>query len=336
MATTETQVDNAIAQVRNENQEGANTRVRISSLLTLLKSYVNDTFGKVKTISLNGGTAATPDPAGNIDLTFEGGDVLFPTGTITTDAVGKVPAGTNISGQTPSEFILAAAISYQAPAFTAFGINGEGSTTVPLGYKILKQVAAGVGRTFNWTAINGGNIAANTLAIRNQTAGTFLAQNLGNDGSEAIVLPADIQLADNGITQTFRIQATNSQGTLFTRDLTFTARPLTFIGVAAPPAVIDEAFIRSLTTRNLASGHPSTVSGNMGAGQKLYYAYPKSFGNRFFKTALGTLGASLVKDGGVTVRTDEQITFTLAGIEYSVTASEQAGLGSTTYDLATS
>lgn len=277
-----------------------------------------------------------PDPlTGNVTITVGGQEYKFPANTITTDPVGKVAAGTNIGGKTTGEFILAAAISYQAPVFTGFGINGEANLTVPLGYKILKEVSAGVGRTFTWSTSNAANIVANTVAIRNQTAGTFLAQYLANDGTEAIVLPAAIQLLANGNTQVFQVQGTSSQGS-FSRDLTFTARPLIFIGVAVPPTQFDEAFIRSLTTRNLASGHPSSVSGNMTAGKKLYYAYPKAFGNRFFKTALGTLGASLVKDGGVTVRTDEQITFTLAGIEYSVTASEQAGLGNTTYDLATS
>ncbi|RNI22035.1 hypothetical protein [Rufibacter latericius] len=74
----------------------------------------------------------------------------------------------------------------------------------------------------------------------------------------------------------------------------------------------------------------------MGASQKLFYLYSKAFGNLYLKTALGTRGASLIQNGGVNVRTQEQIDGALADLEYSSTASEQAGLGQTTYELSAS
>lgn len=142
------------------------------------------------------------------------------------------------NGKTPKEVILDLAIEYLTPTFSAFAITGQ-ATTVELG----TTIAAGM-KAFTWATTNNGNIQANTVAVRDQTAGADLAVALANDGAENINFPAPVTLVNEGDTQVFRIRATNTQAVQFTRDLTIIADYVRFYGVGSQPA--NSADVRAL------------------------------------------------------------------------------------------
>lgn len=144
------------------------------------------------------------------------------------------------SGKTPMQVLLDIAVEYLLPAFNAFAMTGQ-ATQVEVGFTITSG-----GKTFTWGTTNPGNIKPNIIKIKNQTAGTDLATALANDGTESGVnIPAPIQLNANNATQVFRIEAENTQNTVFTRDLTIVANFLRFFGTpAAAPA--NSADVRAL------------------------------------------------------------------------------------------
>lgn len=151
------------------------------------------------------------------------------------------------SGKTPMQVLLDIAVEYLLPAFSAFGLTGQ-ATQVEVG----TTIASG-SKTFTWGTTNSGNIKPNIIKIKNQTAGTDLATALANDGTESGVnVPAPIQLNANNATQVFRIEAENTQNTVFNRDLTIIANFLRFYGcpVAAPANSADVRALGNSTFGN--------------------------------------------------------------------------------------
>lgn len=135
------------------------------------------------------------------------------------------------SGKTPMQVLLDIAVEYLLPTFSAFGMTGQ-ATQVEVGFTITSG-----SKTFTWGTTNPGNIKPNIIKIRNQTSDTDLATALTNDGTESGVnVPAPIQLNAGGASQVFRIEAENTNNTVFNRDLTIVANFLRFFGtpVTAP------------------------------------------------------------------------------------------------------
>jgi hypothetical protein len=129
-------------------------------------------------------------------------------------------------GKTARQVLLDMAVEYLFPAFNAFAISGqvqtvELGTTIPAGNK-----------TFTWAAANAGNVSANSVTIRNETAGANIISGLANDGSEVVNVPA-ISLPNEGSQQVFRIIAQNTQGGSFNRDFVIVADYVRFYGTAA-------------------------------------------------------------------------------------------------------
>ncbi len=156
-----------------------------------------------------------------------------------TIALGGIPAGTDLTNRSISTIIEQAVVVYLQPAFSAFSIAGQ-SVSIEVG----DSIPAG-NKTFTWATSNNGNIAPNSITIRNQSAAVDLTSALANDGSEVINLLAPIQLNASGASQLFRILMENTQSQVVSRDLTITAFYNRFFGspVSAPN---DSASVRAL------------------------------------------------------------------------------------------
>jgi hypothetical protein len=178
---------------------------------------------------------------------------------------GKYSNGQTVpaAGKTPMQLLLDIAIEYLLPTFSAFGITGL-ATQVEVGFTITSGA-----KTFTWATTNSGNINANTVKIRNQTANTDLATALANDGTESVTVPAPIQLNAGGASQVFRVEAVNSQSVTFNRDLTIVANFLRWFGTPATTPV-NSADVRALGN----STFGSTFNINIAIGQqKIAFAY---------------------------------------------------------------
>jgi parallel beta-helix repeat protein len=99
---------------------------------------------------------------------------------------------------------------YSIPTFLGFTISGVGVTKVA-GDAILGSV------TFLWTTTTPGNVAPNSLSIRDVTNNVTLASGLADDGSQAIMLPTTVSHSA-GQTHTWRISGTDTKGNPFSSD----------------------------------------------------------------------------------------------------------------------
>lgn len=166
-------------------------------------------------------------------------------------------------GKTAKQVLLEMAVEYLVPAFNAFAINGQ-PQTVELG----TTIASG-NKTFTWGTANGGNVQANSIIIRNESASTNLASGLVNDGSEVVNVPSPIPLPNDGSQQVFRISAQSTQAGSLNRDFVITARYLRFFGTpVSVPAT--SAAVRALANNSFAN----TFSINIPQGQTIIvFAY---------------------------------------------------------------
>lgn len=188
--------------------------------------------------------------------------------TPTPTALGGIPAGTTFDS-VPVEVVLRSLLyPYQAPTFSAFSISGQ-STTLEVGATVT-----GANRTFAWTATNASNITANTVEIQNITGGTTsLAVGLANDGTEVLSF-ADVTRTTS-TTHVWRIRATNTQTTVFTRDFTVTWQWRRFFGESVN-TTLTENQIEALRVNGLVFGFAGNYSFN--AGGYKWIAYPTVFG----------------------------------------------------------
>lgn len=132
-------------------------------------------------------------------------------------SAGYVPTGT------VQDLLDRMLYPYQAPTFSAFQINGQ-ATVLEVG----ENIAPG-NKTFSWSTANAGNVTANSVIIRDLTNNQVLGSGLANDGSEVLATPTNIFKTSNA-THSFSIQATNSQGTVFSRNFDINWRFRRFAG----------------------------------------------------------------------------------------------------------
>lgn len=111
-----------------------------------------------------------------------------------------------------------------------------------------------------------------------------------------------------------------------TSQVSYTWLPRVYYGVATP-AAYTEAFIEALPTFALAAGRARTFSVNAGVGQKIYYAYPATFGD-------GTFFVGGFEGGFTKVASNVSVTNGFGVVlNYDVWESNNANLGSTTVQV---
>lgn len=182
-----------------------------------------------------------------------------------TATVGGITAGEVLAGKTASEIIDLLLHPYQAPTFNVFALSGVG--VLEIGAPIPTPV------NFTWGTTFPANVGINSIVI-SENGGTVFASGIDNDGSETVDVGA---VALNGIgSKTYKIEATNSKGTIFSRTATVNWQGRIFYGESVLTS-LDEAAIKALRTSKLSSNKAGTYAFNEG-GYK-YVAYPNSLGD---------------------------------------------------------
>ena len=191
--------------------------------------------------------------------------------------LGGISAGSTFLSQTMQQMWDALLYPYQAPAFTSFYINTQQST-LEVGDTSLANP------DFRWSTSNSGNVQANSITLRNTTAGSDLATGLANDGNETITLAGITNNAPT--TQTFTIRGTNTNSGSFSRNYSINWRWRLYYGESATTPLV-EADVEGLRANLLTNTFARTYSMQAGSTYK-YIAYPESFGTATSFTDAGT------------------------------------------------
>lgn len=161
---------------------------------------------------------------------------------------------------------------YQSPSFSSFNMSGQ-PTIIESG-----DFIAGSNRTFTWSTSNSANVQSNSVQISdvtgNPTPNTVLGSSLTNDGNENININSNIVLSA-GQTHTWRISATNTNTSSFSRTFSVEARWAVYSGNNAL-TTMDETSIEALSTKALKTGFNGTYS--LPAGGYKWICYPTTYG----------------------------------------------------------
>lgn len=259
------------------------------------------------------------------------------------------PFGALVNGYVPDgtvqDLLDDALYSYQAPGLTSFEVRRGALLSAPgpaqngvLGVGVIPTIVAFGTRlvadtySFLWQTSNPANVQPNT--VRLQAGGAIIASNLPNTGSAELARPA-FAFSPSNDRITWQVRITNTQGGTAQREYSSRAFPAVYAGVAAMTEAgdITPGFIRGLT-RTLRATHLESISGNIGAGQRIYYAYPMSLGLRQLNTPLGALGGSLILQN-IEIPTAEQAAAGVPGQLYAICRNDQPNLGNVTFTLTT-
>lgn len=212
-------------------------------------------------------------------------------------------------------------LPYVTPSFRSLNIIDYPSI-VELGYKISNEVIQ-----FGYGVNLPQNVKENSISFQ-KIGSSQIIENLpistslwSSDVSEQYNIPTNVS---------FKISAINTKGESFSRTLTISWKHSVYYGVAENKEAneITESWIKENLTRSLTNSHITTISGNLGDNQRLYYAYPISFGYRYFNTDLGREGNSLIiRDDNLTLKNSSQISYNYPALGYAVCKNEQSGIG---------
>jgi hypothetical protein len=187
----------------------------------------------------------------------------------TTLTVGGIPAGTAILGLTYDALWEMLLVPYLSPAFSSFIISGQ-STTVEVGTSISGT------KTFTWGTTNSGNVAVNTIVIRDETGTTDLVTGSANDATEAVGVGTVTKTTP--ASHVWRIKGTDTDpggAVEFTRDFTVTWMWRKHWGTSTS-TTLDEAAILALTSSALDSDFEGDLS--FAAGGYKYLVYDDDLG----------------------------------------------------------
>jgi len=204
-----------------------------------------------------GATGATgpQGPAG--DATLYTNAVPIPT------TIGGIASGTTFTNKSMAQMWDSLLYPYQVPTFSAFSITGQ-ATTIEVGASIPAN------RTFTWSTTNSSNINTNSISIIDVTGGnTTMASSLANDGTELITYSAISK--NTATTHQFKIQATNSQSTVFNRTLTVSWLWNKYYGTSVSTS-LDEPSIESLANAILSSSFAGSYTFAAGGYKYICYA----------------------------------------------------------------
>ena len=168
-----------------------------------------------------------------------------------TVTVGGLLAGAVLTSRTYTSILQEMLVVFLVPTFTgAPGVTGQ-SSTVEVG-TVLSTT-----RDFTWATTNPSNVEPNSLIIRDVTGASDLATGLADDSAEAGVTIATLELATEGSTQQWRMEAEDTNLLAFnSANRVITARFYRFFGPNATTPT------NSATVRALPSSAFQTANGN--------------------------------------------------------------------------
>lgn len=192
--------------------------------------------------------------------------------------VGGWTAGSTFANASITEMLTGILYPYQQPAFLNFYFNAQ-ATILEVGDTVS------VNQTAKWATSFGSNISVNSIAIDDVTGGINLVSGLANDGTESIVLPFSVTKS-SATSNVWRVEATNTQGTIISKDFAINWRWKSFYGTSAS-TVLDAAGVHGLINSNLDNNFTGNKS--FAAGDYKWMAYPASMGLKtgFFDQSTG-------------------------------------------------
>ena len=152
------------------------------------------------------------------------------------------------------------------PSFSSFYIQ-DVATAVEVGFTIQDT------QTFIWTDTNSENIKPNSIALYDTTNSVTLGVGIGDTGFIAISLP-DPVVYNTPSSNTWTIQAANSDDNLFSRTYTVDWQWLTYWGISDLTS-LDSSTVPTLGSSILANGVGNTYA--FSATEYKYFAFPADF-----------------------------------------------------------
>jgi len=222
--------------------------------------------------------------------------------TPSTVTVGGLNAGSTLTGLSSNEILEDILVPYIAPTFSSFQISGQ-ATTIEVGTAL-----SGI-KSFTWGTTQSGNVASNSIIIRDVTAASNIATGLANDGGE----PVDIGTITNTspISHSWRGQGTNTQAGSFNSS-NFTVRSIypyyygKVVGAGASGdnrPVANQALVLSGTKVVVSSNNTISITYNSAADEYIWFAIPSTSTSKlgWYVTDLnkGNIGGSVSPGGNL-------------------------------------
>ena len=156
---------------------------------------------------------------------------------------------------------------YTSPSFLSFAISGQ-STPLEVGDSILAD------RTFVWSTSYSGNVATNSIALKDITGGVTIVSGVANTGSKATTYGAVTKAT--ATSNIFRVEGIGLHSETFNRSYVVDWLWRIFYGESTAAGPLVESAIEGLRVSSLAGGFAGVYT-FAGGGYK-YIAYPSVFG----------------------------------------------------------
>jgi hypothetical protein len=195
------------------------------------------------------------------------GDATYTNLNPTTIAVGGVPLGSTFSNVTVQNMFNELFYPYIAPTFNTFYIQGQ-TVNLEVGQYTLANP------TFIWAENNSQNVEANSITIRDNTAGINIFTNIANTGTHGSTYSAYTKTTQAN--NQYVIYGTDIKGDSFNTSYYINWYWKAFYGTSGLTGMT-AGDIQNLANNFLASGFANTYS--YPAGNYKYLCYPNSLGS---------------------------------------------------------
>lgn len=181
------------------------------------------------------------------------------------EKVGGIDTGTTFDNLPISQVLDMLLYPYQYPSFTSFSIGGLSGREVG---SIIQESQ----RSVSWNINNDSNLIPESIELYDVTNNIILSSNLGTSPK---LLQFPSYSSNEPATQSFKIEATNTNGDKFSRNTSITWRWREFYGESTL-SNLDATEVAMLRGSTLASNYNGTYV--MVEGGYKYFAWPVSFG----------------------------------------------------------
>jgi len=238
---------------------------------TQVVTDLNGMTGTINIAPVEGSTNVdvTDDGSGNIYIDVD--DFSYTNATAMPEAVGGWPSGSTFTDKTLQDMFDGLLYPYQEPSFSSFSL-ADISNTREVGSSIPAN------STYTFTASNTSNINAGSVNITySGTSSGTIATGLNINQSPYDASHSAIANSTAG-NLTFKVEATNSQGGLFSKTYTVSYRWRVYWGNSALDS-LTEADIKGLDSSDLKTSKNGTYGFTTATNQYKYLCWPNDFGS---------------------------------------------------------
>jgi len=234
-------------------------------------SSVNDFDGDITIAPADGydNVSVTDNDDGTIYIGVD--DFSYTNATEMPDAVGGWPSGSTFNATSLQEMFDGLLYPYQEPSFSSFTVNTD----------TIQEVGSSIpaNRTYTFAASNESNINPGSVDITysSGTSSGTIATGLNIDDSPYIATHNAIANSTIG-NLIFKVEATNSQGGLFSRMYVVSYRWRVYWGNSASE-FLDESGVKGLSSSSLKTSENGTYDFGAAENQYKYLCWPDDFGS---------------------------------------------------------